>query len=154
MHGKMDPKMHYVHFAIMLAISFLFMFGFMYAMVDRLANVYPNINQAYMVGLMIAPMALLELAFMGSMYPSKSINWAIIASSVVLSAVCWVGIRDQIAVNDKSFLRSMIPHHAGAILMCREASLSDVQIKKLCNEIISSQTREIAQMKDILARNP
>ena len=154
MHGNSDHKMHYMHFAIMLALSFLLMFGFMYAMVDKLANVYPNINQAYMAGLMVAPMAVLELALMSSMYPSKNLNWAIIASSVILLLVCWVGIRDQLAVNDKSFLRSMIPHHAGAILMCQQASLKDAEIKNLCGEIISSQTKEIAQMKDILARNP
>jgi ABC-type Na+ efflux pump permease subunit len=154
MHGNSDHKVHYMHFAIMLAVSFLFMFGFMYAMVDRLANVYPNINQAYMAGLMVAPMAVLELILMGSMYPSTKANRAIIALSAVLLMVCWVGIRDQLAVNDKSFLRAMIPHHAGAILMCQNVALKNSEVKKLCADIISSQTQEIAQMKDILARNP
>lgn len=46
----------------------------------------------------------------------------------------------------------MIPHHAGAILMCRKASVADAEIKSLCQDIISSQQREIDQMKDILAR--
>ncbi len=153
MHGSKDHNMHYMHFAIMLALSFLFMFGFMYAMVDRLANVYPNINQAYMAGLMVAPMAILELVLMGAMYPDKKLNWGIIGLSVILLFGCWVGIRSQVAVNDTSFLRSMIPHHAGAILMCQQASLQDAEIKKLCGEIIESQTKEIAQMKAILARN-
>ncbi len=153
MHGSKDHNMHYMHFAVMLALSFLFMFGFMYAMVDRLANVYPNINQAYMAGLMVAPMAILELVLMGAMYPDKKLNWGIIGLSVILLFGCWVGIRSQVAVNDKSFLRSMIPHHAGAILMCQQASLQDAEIKKLCGEIIESQTKEIAQMKAILARN-
>lgn len=153
MHGSKDHNMHYMHFAVMLALSFLLMFGFMYAMVDRLANVYPNINQAYMAGLMVAPMAILELVLMGTMYPDKKLNWGIIGLSVILLFGCWVGIRSQVGVNDKSFLRSMIPHHAGAILMCQQASLRDAEIKKLCGEIIDSQTKEIAQMKAILARN-
>ena len=152
MHGSSDHKMHYMHFAAMLVLSFLFMFGFMYAMVDRLANVYPNINQAYMAGLMVAPMAVLELVFMGAMYPDKKLNWVIIGLSLILLLVCWVGIRNQIAVNDKSFLRSMIPHHAGAILMCRQAPISDAEVRKLCSDIISSQQREIDQMNTILKR--
>jgi uncharacterized protein (DUF305 family) len=41
----------------------------------------------------------------------------------------------------------MIPHHAGAILMCNEADIKDPEVKKLCEEIIASQTKEIDQMK-------
>lgn len=45
----------------------------------------------------------------------------------------------------------MIPHHAGAILMCGEASLSDPRIQQLCRGIIQSQQSEIDQMKRLLA---
>lgn len=45
----------------------------------------------------------------------------------------------------------MIPHHAGAILMY-EASISDAEIKRLCQEIISGQQTEIAQMKVMLGK--
>jgi uncharacterized protein (DUF305 family) len=41
----------------------------------------------------------------------------------------------------------MIPHHAGAILMCEEAELQDADIEELCNTIITSQQAEIDQMK-------
>lgn len=47
---------------------------------------------------------------------------------------------------------SMIPHHAGAILMCREAALQDAEARALCGPIISSQTEEIAIMKRLLQR--
>jgi uncharacterized protein (DUF305 family) len=46
----------------------------------------------------------------------------------------------------------MIPHHAGAILMCEQASLYDAEIKDLCGRIINSQQEEIDQMKAILQR--
>ena len=146
--------MHYLHFAIMMILSFFIMFAFMYAMVDRWANVYPNLNQAYMAGLMVAPMAILELVLMGAMYASKQANMLIIAASVLLLLLCWFGIRDQLAVGDKSFLRSMIPHHAGAILMCSHASISDAEIHRLCGNIVKSQQQEIDQMKGILQRLP
>jgi len=41
----------------------------------------------------------------------------------------------------------MIPHHGGALLMCREASISDPEIKALCESIKLSQQSEIEQMK-------
>src|SRR5438094_8837692 len=44
----------------------------MYAMVNRFANVYSNLNQFYMAGLMTAPVVVIELALMGSMYDNYS----------------------------------------------------------------------------------
>jgi uncharacterized protein (DUF305 family) len=105
-----------------------------------------------MAGLMTAPMVVIELALMGSMYKNKTGNIAIVAISVVALGAFFLGIRQQAAIDDKSFLRSMIPHHAGAILMCERAPIQDAEIKKLCSEIISSQQREIDQMKSMLAR--
>ena len=64
----------------------------------------------------------------------------------------FVFIRQQMAVGDSQFLRSMIPHHSRAILMCTEASLQDPAIKQLCQAIISSQQREIDQMNAMLRR--
>lgn len=154
MHASDNQTMMYRRFAVMIALSFLLMFGFMYAMVDRLANVYPNLNQAYMAGLMVAPMAILELILMGKMYPNKVWNRIIMGAGAVLLAVCWFGIREQVAVGDKSFLRAMIPHHAGAILMCGKASLTDPEIRGLCAQIEKSQQQEVDQMKAILQRLP
>jgi hypothetical protein len=153
MHARDKPHhMPYVHFGAMLALSSVIMFGFMYAMVDRLANVYPNLNQAYMAGLMVAPMAVLELLLMGAVYPDKNLNRVIAGASLVVLLGCWIGIRQQTAISDKSFLRSMIPHHAGAILMCNQAPITDPQIRKLCAGIVKSQQAEIEEMKGILNR--
>ena len=65
-------------------------------------------------------------------------------------ALFWFGIRNQTAVGDKQFLRSMIPHHSGAILMCSEANISNAKILNLCKTIIKSQQDEINQMNAIL----
>ena len=141
-----QPK-HYRRLLVMTAISFIAMYVLMYAMVDRLANVYPNFNQFYMAGLMAAAMIAIELVVMGGMYPNKRLNVILIAASLVALALFWILIRRQTAIRERQFLKSMIPHHAGAILMCRQARLHDAQIKKLCSEIIASQQSEIAQMK-------
>ena len=42
-------------------------------------------------------------------------NVVIMAVSLVALGMFWVWIREQTVLTDKQFLRSMIPHHAGAI---------------------------------------
>lgn len=58
----------------------------------------------------------------------------------------------QVAIGDRQFIVFMIPHHSGAILMCREARIQDAELVQLCNEIKDAQRREIEQMNAIRAR--
>ncbi len=146
-NGTSEHKMPYKKLVLMVIISFIAMFILMFSMVDKLANVVSNINQFYMAGLMTAPMIIIEMALMGSMYMNKKLNSIIIAVSAVLLVACFLFIRNQAAVSDRQFLKSMIPHHAAAILMVKEAKINDVEIKKLANDIISSQQKEIDFMK-------
>lgn len=135
----------------MAGLHFAAMYALMYAMVNSFANVYPNLNQLYMAGIMTAPMIILELLLMGSMYENKRLNAVIIAASAVVWVAFFLFIRNQTAIGDAEFLKSMIPHHAGAILMCERASIQDAEIKQLCGEIVSGQQAEIDQMKAKLA---
>jgi uncharacterized protein (DUF305 family) len=105
-----------------------------------------------MAGLMAAPMVAIELTLMRTMFPNKKWNLVILAGSLLSLVLFWVLIRQQAAISDKQFLRSMIPHHAGAILMCEEAPIQDWEVKELCENIKSSQQTEIDQMKRILKR--
>jgi uncharacterized protein (DUF305 family) len=149
-----DPKMKQMHYGrlfLMAVLSFISMYVLMYAMVDRFANLFINLNQLYMAGLMAAPMVIIELALMGAMYGDKKRNAMIAAASLTALVLFWMGIRRQTAITDKQFLRSMIPHHAGAILMCEEASIRDSGIRELCGSIVASQQSEISQMKAKLA---
>lgn len=138
---------HYRRLAIMMILSFIAMYVLMYAMVDRLANVYPSWNQFYMAALMTASMIVIELVVMGGMYPNRKLNAILIGVGVVALAAFWMLIRQQTAIGDRQFLKSMIPHHAGAILMCDEASLQDPQLRTLCRSIVEGQQQEIDQMK-------
>lgn len=140
-------KNHYLRFLLMTALMFISMYVLMYAMVNAFANVYNSFNQFYMAGLMTAPMVLIEILLMGAMYRNKRLNLAIIALSIVALAGFWFLIREQTAISDKQFLRSMITHHAGAILMCDNDVLQDEEIIKLCKGITSSQQSEIDWMK-------
>ena len=144
-------KSMYLNLAIMAVLSFISMFVFMYMMVDSFSNVYPNLNQFYMAGLMTAPMIVIEIFVMWSMYHNKTINLIIAGVSIVLLILFSLFIRAQTAVSDKQFLKSMIPHHGGAVLMCDNSRLQDPEIKELCKGITSSQQSEIDWMKKKLA---
>jgi uncharacterized protein (DUF305 family) len=48
----------------------------------------------------------------------------------------------------------MIPHHAGAILMCKKAPVEDAAIKALCSRIVAGQQGEIDEMKAKLEALP
>lgn len=72
--------------------------------------------------------------------------------SAVALVAFWALIRGQAAITDKHFLKSMIPHHAAAVLMCKKAPIGDDEIERLCGQIIASQEDEIRQMKDKLAK--
>lgn len=138
---------HYGRLAVMTLLSFVSMYIFMYAMVNSFGNVYPNFNQFYMAGLMAAPMVIFEIVLMGMMYENKKINAIIVGASIAALLVFWFAIRGQAAISDEQFLKSMIPHHASAILMCEKASIRDPEIRELCSDIITGQQQEIDQMK-------
>ena len=142
---------HYLRLLWMGLLSFLAMYGLMYAMVDQFDNVVANVNQAYMAGLMALPMVAIEILVMKSMYRDRRLNLAILLICAVGTVAFWMAIREQVAVAERQFLRSMIPHHAGAILMCEQADLTDAAIRELCRQIVDSQEAEIRQMKALLA---
>jgi uncharacterized protein (DUF305 family) len=146
-----EHKKHYSRLFIMAILSFACMYILMYAMVNSGSNVLPNANQFYMAGLMTMPMLIIELLLMRSMYKMKNWNIAIGTTCLLGLIGFYAAIRQQAAINDKQFLKSMIPHHAGAILMCNEADIKDPEVRKLCQEIVASQKREIEQMKSKLA---
>ncbi len=147
-----NMKSNYRKLAVDSAVNAVVMFSVMYVMIDRFDHIYLNLNQLYMTLMMVSPMVILMLFRMGSMYENKKVN---VIVSLVLGVV-FVGsfflIRTQTSIGDDQFLRSMIPHHSGAILMCEEASIEAPEVVELCRGIVASQEAEIAQMEELLRR--
>lgn len=143
---------HYKHLIVTTLINAVIMYLVMYTMIAGLPDFYNNINQVYMVLMMAAPMVIIMLIDMKSMFTEKRLNIILHVAAAALVILGFIGMRTQAAVGDSQFLRAMIPHHSGAILMCREANISDPEIQALCQTIMKSQQAEIDQMKAILAR--
>ncbi|OYX15570.1 MAG: DUF305 domain-containing protein [Rhizobiales bacterium 32-66-8] len=144
-------KSPYVSLLLQSVLGGIVMYLVMFVMIDSIGSFYNNLNMLYMTLMMVAPMVVLMIVAMGHMFPSRAANMALLIGSIVVFVGCFALIRTQTTIGDQSFLRSMIPHHSGAILMCREAKLTHLDIQELCQGIIRSQQEEIDQMKAILA---
>lgn len=156
--AAMDPKTvghHYRMLALNLGLSLVIMYAAMFAMIWSGRNFVQNVNFFYMALVMWAPMAIIMLLLMQSMYKDRQLNTILYIGFAAVALVSFLAIRDQTFVGDRQFLRSMIPHHSGAILMCERAAINDPKIQELCfgpQGIVASQKREIELMENILWR--
>jgi uncharacterized protein (DUF305 family) len=151
-HSAQHDSGAYRGLALELVIDFVIMYFVMYTMIESIGHLYLNVNNVYMTLMMVAPMAVVMLVSMRSMFRRKNLNLAIGVTAATVLAASFFAMRTQAIVGDRQFLRSMIPHHSGAILMCEEASLTDPEIVALCRDIVASQKAEIAKMEQLLAR--
>jgi hypothetical protein len=140
----------YLRLLAALGLSFVVMFAIMFARVNVAENVHLSLNNAYMAALMVAPMPLIMLATMRTMFGNRRLNRLMVGAAVAAIVLFFVLIRTQAGIDDRQFLRAMIPHHAGAILVCEQASLENAEVRRLCRQIIASQQREIVEMKEML----
>ena len=139
--------MSYWRFAAMIATSTVVMYGLMYLNTYELDQVYWSETRAWMALVMGATMSVIMLAYMLNMYKRKGLNYAIFGGSVaVFAAALWV-VRSQATVDDIEYMKAMIPHHSIAILTSSRAQITDPRVRKLADEIVEAQEREIAEMK-------
>ena len=61
-------------------------------------------------------------------------------------------VRTQVPIDDLKWMKAMIPHHSIAILTSGRADIKDPEVKKLAEDIIETQKREIAEMKKMIER--
>lgn len=144
--------MRYSRFVAMIATSTVVMFGLMYLNTYALAHVTFSQTRVWMALLMGAVMAVVMLGFMWGMYKDRRTNLAIlVVAAIVFSGSLWA-VRSQQTVDDVSYMKAMIPHHSIAIMTSERAQIRDPEVRKLADEIIAAQRREIAEMKRMIAR--
>lgn len=143
--------MSYWRFAGMIATSTVVMYGLMYLNTYAFEHVFWSETRAWMALVMGSTMAVIMLGFMLGMYKKKVLNLAIFGGAVVVFAFALWLVRSQATVDDAEYMKAMIPHHSIAIMTSKRAQISDDRVRKLADEIIESQEREIAEMKYLVS---
>ena len=145
--NHMNP---YVKFTLMIVTSTVMMFIMMYFNTYQLDHVYFSETRAYMALYMGAGMSVLMLAFMTNMYKKTKLNLLIYGVSVLLFALGIWGVRSQATVDQVDWMQAMIPHHSIAILTSTRADIKDPRVRKLADDIIDAQKREIGEMQQLI----
>ena len=156
-HGGADaqadtnmPHGSYSRFAAMILTSTAIMFGLMYSLVDEAAHVRFADTRFFMALYMGAMMTVVMLAFMRQMYGNRRVNAVILGGAAVVFVVALYLARSQRTVGDVAYMKAMIPHHSIAILTSSRARITDPRVRKLADEIIEAQKREIREMDGLI----
>ncbi len=142
--------MTYKKFTIMMMVSFLIMYAVMFLNIIEIAHYHTSLTRMYMTLLMISAMAVVMMGMMGKMYPDKKTNTGIIAGGVAVFIITLFLLRSQTPIGDVQYMKAMIPHHSSAILTSERADIKDPEVKKLAEEIIKAQRKEIAEMEAMI----
>lgn len=142
--------MSYARFGAMIATSTIVMFVLMYLNTFAFEHIFFSETRTYMALLMGATMAIIMLGFMLSMYQNKLLNAAIFAGAIIAFVLSFWLVRSQVTVGEVSYMKAMIPHHSIAIMTSERADIRDPRVRKLADEIIEAQRREIAEMRYLI----
>lgn len=146
-HKKHERKM-YLIFAGMIATSTVTMFLLTYTNAFTWSHMTFSEERVYMAILMGSAMAIIMLGFMwGMMYKNLKVNVAIIVGALVVGTTALWLSRSQTFVDDQAYMKGMIPHHSIAILTSERSDIDDARVRKLADEIIKAQRKEIDEMK-------
>lgn len=143
-------QMSYWRFAAMIATSTVVMYGLMYLNTYAYEQVFWSETRAWMALVMGATMSVIMLGYMLNMYKRKRLNYAIFGGSIAIFALALWLVRSQATVDDIEYMKAMIPHHSIAILTSSRSQITDPRVRKLADEIIEAQEREIAEMKYLI----
>ena len=146
-HDNQKMGMGWGRFAAMIATSTFVMFFLMYQLVYSFDHATFSRNRLVASLVMGSVMSVVMLAFMWSMYKGKTTKIAVLATGVLLGALLLFVNRSQALIADVAFMKSMIPHHSIAINNARKSSISDPRVRRLADQIIESQVREILEMQ-------
>jgi FlaA1/EpsC-like NDP-sugar epimerase len=153
MHQSKEHKSHYTKFIWMLIASFIAMYVTMYFNTYQIDHVYFSLTRFYMACLGISTMAVIMLLFMLNMYKNKRKNIAVFLGSLILFVGALGLVRAQsLIIGDVLWMKAMIPHHSIAILTSKRADIKDPEVRKLADDIIKAQEKEIAEMKALIKK--
>lgn len=151
-HKKDTHAGPYLRFSLMIATSMLVMFGLMYLHSYQLIDhAWFSETRLFMTLIMGGGMIVVILLYMLHMYKSTKKNIAVLAAAAILLGGGVFLVRSQITVTDTDYMEGMIPHHSIAILTSERAQIDDPRVRKLADEIIKAQRKEIKEMEWLIA---
>lgn len=138
----------YLRFAAMITTSVVVMFFLMYLhSYQILDHAWFSETRLFMALIMGGGMITVMLFFMLGMYRSRAKNTIALAIAALLLAGGIGLVRSQITVTDTDYMEGMIPHHSIAVLTSERAQIEDPRVRRLADEILEAQRREIKEME-------
>jgi hypothetical protein len=120
----------------------LHLWGMPAMMLDSWADYQISLNQIYVATAMSLAMVLVE----GIMHPLPYWAWFITLLGIL---VCYWAARGQWFINNRQWMRDMIPHHSMAVHTSKAilAKTTAPHIKSLASSILETQITEIQRMR-------
>jgi len=148
MENKQESGNNYGKFFGMIATAMVAMFFLMYTNSYQIIDhFWFSETRFFMTLIMAGSMIIIMLLFMLGMYKNRGVNIAIICLGILLIASGIGLVRSQVTVTGVDYMEGMIPHHSIAILTSERSQIEDIRVRKLADEIIKAQRREIMEME-------
>ena len=141
-------KKQFIQFIIMFIVGV--MFNPMNMLAFRLNDLYLSLTLIYggllMASNMIWAHEIIHYFIMGHL------NKYVFITGILLSIFTFTLLRKQILINDKQWLRRMISHHSTALTTTHKIinNTNNIELKKIADDIITTQEKEIKIMKTML----
>ncbi len=120
-----------------------------FVMVAERDHVEFSLTQAYMGAFMGACMVAVDGLAMSGHAPLPWYGWL---STITIGVLAATAYRQQWFINDRGYLRDMIPHHSMALVTSTaRLETHDPRVQRLAEQITMTQQREIREMRHILA---
>ena len=143
-------KLIYSLWFMMISSFIIQMFVMSSIMTNSYKNITFSLGKFYMSVIMALLMGLLEVIMHDNHMRVISIYYYLFLGFLLVIFIYLY--RNQIYIDDKDFLKEMVEHHSMALLTSEEIlqKTNSERVKKLAENIISTQEKEIEYMKQLL----
>ncbi|MDM4778045.1 DUF305 domain-containing protein [Micromonospora sp. b486] len=118
-------RSNYIRFGLVLLISLAVMFVLTLSQIRRWSDFFLNLSNFYTSVIMVAVMGVIMMGVMHQMFTDRRLNIVLYAVLGALFVGGFAAVRTEPFVGNENFLRSMIPHHSRAVLVCQESDITD-----------------------------
>ena len=143
-------KLIYSLWFMMISSFIIQMFVMSSIMTNSYKNITFSLGKFYMSVIMALLMGLLEVLMYDNHMTTLSVYYYL---SLGFFLVIFIYLyRNQIYIDDKDYLNEMIEHHSMALLTSEEIlqKTNSEKVKKLAENIISTQEKEIEYMRHLI----